>query len=63
MQRVIRTPEGELVMDPSGRLPGRGTYVCADAACQENPKREQAIHRALSLGRGGAKREATHASA
>ena len=33
MGRVVRTAEGELVMDPTGRLPGRGTYVCADPAC------------------------------
>jgi predicted RNA-binding protein YlxR (DUF448 family) len=61
MQRVIRTADGELVMDPSGRLPGRGTYVCAEPACQSNPNREQAIHRALSL--GGKARETAHASA
>jgi predicted RNA-binding protein YlxR (DUF448 family) len=50
MERVIRTTDGELLMDPTGRLPGRGTYVCADAACQASPNREKAIHRALSLG-------------
>jgi predicted RNA-binding protein YlxR (DUF448 family) len=43
-------------------MAGRGTYVCADPACQSNPKREQAIHRALSLG-GGKARESAHASA
>ena len=62
MERVVRTAEGELVTDPTGRMPGRGTYVCADPACQSNPKREQAIHRALSLG-GGKARETAHASA
>ena len=61
MERVVRTAEGELVMDPTGRLPGRGTYVCADPACQASPNREQAIHRALSL--GGKPRETAHASA
>jgi predicted RNA-binding protein YlxR (DUF448 family) len=62
MQRIIRTAEGELVTDPSGRLPGRGTYICADPACQANPNREKAIHRALSLG-GANARETAHASA
>jgi predicted RNA-binding protein YlxR (DUF448 family) len=61
MERVVRAATGELVMDPSGRMPGRGTYVCADPACQANPNREQAIHRALSL--GAKAREAAHASA
>ena len=50
MVRMLRGADGELVTDPSGRLPGRGTYVCADPACQASPNREKAIHRALSLG-------------
>jgi predicted RNA-binding protein YlxR (DUF448 family) len=62
MQRILRAADGELVMDPSGRMPGRGAYVCADPACQADPDRERAIHRALSLGRGKA-RETAHASA
>jgi predicted RNA-binding protein YlxR (DUF448 family) len=61
MERVIRNAAGELVVDASGRLPGRGTYVCADPACQSSPNREKAIHRALSL--GGTARETAHASA
>jgi predicted RNA-binding protein YlxR (DUF448 family) len=61
MQRVVRSADGELLMDASGRLPGRGTYVCADPACQSNPDREKAIHRALSM--GGKARETAHASA
>jgi predicted RNA-binding protein YlxR (DUF448 family) len=31
--RVVRTPEGRVVLDPTGRLPGRGTYLCREAAC------------------------------
>jgi predicted RNA-binding protein YlxR (DUF448 family) len=61
MQRVVRNADGELVMDASGRLPGRGTYVCADPACRSNPDREKAIHRALNM--GGKARETAHASA
>jgi predicted RNA-binding protein YlxR (DUF448 family) len=61
MERVIRNAAGELVVDATGRLPGRGTYVCADPGCQSSPNREKAIHRALSL--GGTARETAHASA
>ena len=56
MQRVVRSADGRAVMDPSGRLPGRGTYVCADPTCQANPAREKAIARALGI-------EVTHATA
>ena len=31
--RFACTPEGELVLDPSGRAPGRGVYVCCDVQC------------------------------
>lgn len=31
--RVVRTPEGEVRYDPSGRAAGRGAYVCARDRC------------------------------
>ena len=26
--RVVRTPEGEVLLDPTGRRNGRGAYLC-----------------------------------
>ncbi|MGH2489143.1 MAG: YlxR family protein [Candidatus Limnocylindria bacterium] len=49
MERVVRTADGRAVADPSGRLPGRGTYVCTDSACQASSERNRAIARALGL--------------
>lgn len=37
--RLCRQPDGALAFDPTGKAPGRGAYLCADAAC---------IHRALN---------------
>ena len=31
--RVVRSPEGEISLDLTGKKPGRGAYVCRDAAC------------------------------
>jgi predicted RNA-binding protein YlxR (DUF448 family) len=31
--RVVRTPEGRVALDATGRLPGRGAYLCREAAC------------------------------
>ena len=31
--RVVRTAEGLAAVDPSGKLPGRGAYVCRDVKC------------------------------
>ena len=33
--RLVRTPEGEIVIDESGKRNGRGAYLCADKACWE----------------------------
>jgi uncharacterized protein len=33
--RIVRQPDGIVVVDPSGRLNGRGTYVCDKPACQQ----------------------------
>lgn len=31
--RVVRSPEGAVSMDTTGKKPGRGAYLCRDAAC------------------------------
>jgi len=31
--RVVRSPEGEISLDPRGKKPGRGAYICPDRAC------------------------------
>lgn len=31
--RIVRSPEGAVSVDRTGRAPGRGAYVCPNAAC------------------------------
>ena len=31
--RVLRTPEGEIVLDLTGKRSGRGAYVCKNPSC------------------------------
>ena len=31
--RVVVTPEGDVVYDPTGKLSGRGAYLCPDEKC------------------------------
>ena len=31
--RVLRTPEGEITLDLTGKRSGRGAYVCKSSAC------------------------------
>lgn len=31
--RIVRSPEGEISIDPSGKKAGRGAYICNDPEC------------------------------
>ena len=45
--RVVRTPSGEVVADKSGKLPGRGAYICPSAECFRRAVKEKRFSRAL----------------
>jgi uncharacterized protein len=47
MTRMVRTADGSVVRDDTGRKPGRGTYICHDPACREPTTAAAAIKRAL----------------
>ena len=31
--RIVRSPQGEVLLDKSGKRPGRGAYVCPNEEC------------------------------
>lgn len=45
--RIVRTPEGEVKADRTGRASGRGAYVCKNTACLEKAQKIRALERAL----------------
>ena len=45
--RIVRTPAGELTIDETGRLAGRGAYLCRDAGCWTRAVERGALGRAL----------------
>lgn len=45
--RVVRTPAGETLLDESGRMAGRGAYVCKNQACLQKAFKTRALERAL----------------
>lgn len=47
--RLVRTPEGAVRVDPSGRLNGRGAYLHSSRACWELALRRGTMERALRL--------------
>ena len=45
--RVVRTPEGQIEIDPKGKLPGRGAYLCPELECWDVALKQQKLGRAL----------------
>jgi len=43
----VRTPDGSVRFDPTGRANGRGAYVCHDEACVIGATGRGGLHRAL----------------
>ena len=47
--RVVKTPEGEIVLDTTGKKSGRGAYVCPDPECLKKARKSRALERAFEL--------------
>ena len=47
--RVVRSPEGEVSMDPVGKKPGRGAYVCRQEACLMRAIKQRQLERQLEV--------------
>jgi predicted RNA-binding protein YlxR (DUF448 family) len=49
LHRIVRTPEGTVEPDPTGRRNGRGAYLCGRAACWERALSSGMLTRALNV--------------
>ncbi len=47
LTRVVRTPEGEVIIDKKGKMSGRGAYICKNADCLSKAYKSKALQRAL----------------
>lgn len=45
--RVVRSPEGNITLDATGKKSGRGAYVCPDAECLKKARKSRALERAF----------------
>ena len=45
--RIVRTPEGEIVVDKTGKKNGRGAYICQDPACLESVIKSKRLEKSL----------------
>ncbi len=47
--RVVRSPEGEVNIDLTGKKPGRGAYICPDSECLKKALKSRALGRAFGV--------------
>jgi len=45
--RVVKTANGEVLIDPSGKTPGRGAYLCGAKECAARALKTNKLGRAL----------------
>lgn len=45
--RIVRTPEGQVVIDETGKRAGRGAYLCPNRRCWEIALKEKRVGHAL----------------
>jgi len=47
--RIVRSPEGEVSLDTTGKKPGRGAYLCRSAECLAAARKKRKAERALDV--------------
>lgn len=45
--RVVKSPEGDITLDATGKKSGRGAYVCPDGECLKKARKSRALERAF----------------
>ena len=48
MLRIVRNAAGEIRLDLSGKLTGRGAYICNSAACIARLRKQKLLHKTFS---------------
>lgn len=49
MLRIVKTPSGEIHPDDTGRMNGRGAYICLSEKCLENAIKRHGLERTLKM--------------
>ena len=47
MIRVVRTKDGDITIDPSGKLAGRGAYLCPNLECFKTAFKSKRLEKSL----------------
>ena len=46
---ILKTPEGEITMDVTGRKNGRGAYLCISGECLQRAVRTKGLERSFQM--------------
>ena len=46
--RVVKSPEGQISLDRTGRSPGRGAYVCPSEECLKKARKTKRLERVFA---------------
>ncbi len=49
MMRVIKTPEGDIVLDVTGKKNGRGAYLCQQEECLQKAMKNKGLERSFKM--------------
>lgn len=49
MLRVLKTTEGPIVLDVTGKKNGRGAYLCKSAECLKKAKKNKGLERSFKM--------------
>ncbi|MDR0814010.1 MAG: YlxR family protein [Oscillospiraceae bacterium] len=47
--RVVKKPDGSVIIDEHGKASGRGAYICRDKKCLDKAAKSRAFSRQLKL--------------
>ncbi len=47
--RVVKTAEGDIILDDTGKKNGRGAYICKSLECFKKAKQTKALERSLGV--------------
>ena len=49
MMRILKTVEGDIVLDVTGKKNGRGAYLCATQECLKKARKNKGIERSFKM--------------
>lgn len=47
--RIVRTPDGHVLLDATGKKAGRGAYLCAKLSCWENALKRKRLEQTFEV--------------